>query len=198
MIFNTSAIVTKTADYKESDKVVRLFTVDGGMIQAVLKGVKKRDAKLKFAAQPFAFCEFSLCERNGFYTVTGAVPVESFYALTAEPGRFFCASLMLETADRAVSDIPSPAVFVYLLKIFKALLYQNADPAAAAALFLLRLIENAGFMQITNSDELQNLTPESLPDGSGGIHKYMPLLKKLILSFEKQFEVALKAAKLFE
>jgi len=140
-----TAIVVKAADYKESDKMVRLFTLDGGIVKAVLKGVKKPGAKLKFAAQPFAFCEFSLVEKNGFYTVTGAAPVESFYALASDPDSFIASSLMVEAVDCAVSNLSSPAVFVYLLKLFKAVLYRDASPYAAAALLIAQLTESAGY-----------------------------------------------------
>ena len=186
-----TAIVVKAADYKESDKTIRLFTLDGGIIQAVLKGVKKPGAKLKFAAQPFAFCEFSLTERNGFYTVTGAVPSESFYALSGDHDSFVCASLMLEASDRAVSTVPSPAVFVYLLKLFKAILYGGASPYVAAALLLTRLTENAGYA----TKNLPGATPESLPEAALN-PEYAPLLKKAIRDFEKYFDATLVSARL--
>ena len=187
-----TAIVIKSSDYKEFDKTVRLFTLDGGMLSAVLKGVKRPNAKLKFAAQPFAFCEYTLNEKGGFYTVTGAAPLESFYALASDPDGFVCASLMCEAVDYAVSTVPSPAVFVYLLKLFKAMLYGGKSPYAAAALCLTRLRENAGY---GGDAFFKEMTPESLPDASQNA-TCLQVLKRAVSGFENNLEVKLVAAKL--
>ena len=182
-----TAIVTRSSDYKEHDKLVRLFTIDGGIVSAVAKGVKKAGAKLKFAVQPFAFCEYTLAVKNDFYTITGAVQIESLYALSHDPDLFFAASLVLESADCAVSSLPSPALFIYLLKLFQVLLYQGKCCYAAAALFLYRLLENAGHIDATRSfGLLKDLTPSSLPE-SGETTAYIPLLKKLAAIFEHRF-----------
>ena len=55
MEFKTDALVLRTVDYGENDKMVTLFAADRGKIGVCMKGVKKANAKLKFAAQPFAF-----------------------------------------------------------------------------------------------------------------------------------------------
>ncbi|MCL2061792.1 MAG: DNA repair protein RecO [Firmicutes bacterium] len=187
-----TAIVTKAADYKEYDKLIRLFTVDGGIITAAVKGVKKPNAKLKPAAQPFAFCEFVLTQNNGFNTVTGASPIESLFALTYDPLRFIAASIMLEAADIAVSSMPAPALFVYLLKVFRAVLYQNKDPFAAAALFIARALQHAGYGEVSGIPKAQ--TPETLPEISPEEHTAAKLLKKAAALFEQYLQQKLNSA----
>ena len=70
MDIKTEGIVLRATDYKENDKLLTLFTPSLGKITAGIRGVKKAKAKLNFAAQPFAFCEYILAERGGRYTVT--------------------------------------------------------------------------------------------------------------------------------
>jgi DNA repair protein RecO (recombination protein O) len=183
----TTAIVIKSTDYKENDKLVRLFTVDGGIVGAAMRGVKKAGAKLKFAAQPFAFCEYTLTESRGFYTVTGAQPSESLYALAGDPDRYAAAALMCEAADSAVSALPSPALFVFMLKIFKEMIYQNADPYAAAALFLGGVLENAGYGKPDRF--LPDITPQTLPKTGSG--DFLRLLKSRAAVFEHRYGVKL-------
>lgn len=60
---NVTAIVLFAEDYLESDKMVTLFSSEGEVFKAVMKGVKKQGAKLKFAAQPFSFCSFDVAKK---------------------------------------------------------------------------------------------------------------------------------------
>ena len=48
------ALVLRTANYGESDKMITLFSLQKGKISAAAKGVRKAKAKLAFAASPFA------------------------------------------------------------------------------------------------------------------------------------------------
>ena len=49
-----NAIVLKSVDYKDNDKILTLYSPEKGKITAGIKGVKKSGAKLKFASEPFA------------------------------------------------------------------------------------------------------------------------------------------------
>ena len=58
MEIKTEAVVLGSTDYKDNDKLLTLFSPTMGKITANIRGVKKPKAKLAFAAQPFAFCEY--------------------------------------------------------------------------------------------------------------------------------------------
>ena len=72
MDFKTDAIVIRAIDYKESDRLLTLFTPLRGKVTAGIRGVRKPKAKLNFASQPFCFAEYVLAEKGGRYTVTSA------------------------------------------------------------------------------------------------------------------------------
>ena len=76
-----NALVLRAVDYKDNDKILTLYSLERGKITAGIKGVKKSGAKLKFASEPFAFCEFVLAEKQGRYTVIGATYIDSFFSL---------------------------------------------------------------------------------------------------------------------
>lgn len=142
---NVTAIVTKAEDWKENDRLVRLFTVEGGMIRARVRGVKKPNAKLKFAAQPFAFCRYSLVEKGGYYSVTGASEAESLFAVTADVEKYAVGCLMLEVADCVVDEIPNPDLFVKLLKALKSLIYDKTKPCLIGAKFTVAALHGIGY-----------------------------------------------------
>ena len=77
--FKIKGIVIKSIDYKDSDKIVTIFSAELGIIHARARGVKKLKAKLAFATQPFAFCEFMLIAKGGFYSIINAnLEIHSF------------------------------------------------------------------------------------------------------------------------
>lgn len=141
----TSGIAVGAEDYKEADKLVRILTPDLGVVRAVMRGVKKEKAKLKFAAMPFAFCEYSLLKRGAFYSVKTATPVESLFGVTRSPETYIAASVMLETAAEAAGE-HDPDAFVFLLTALKSLIYSDREPYALCYGFVRGLLEKGGYM----------------------------------------------------
>ena len=80
----TKGVVLKAVDFKDSDKIVTIFSADFGLIKARVRGVKKAKEKLAFAVQPFAFVEFVLTAKGGFYTVINATSIDQFFNVTLD------------------------------------------------------------------------------------------------------------------
>lgn len=99
-----NAITLRATDYLENDKILTLLSAELGRITVGIKGVKKANAKLKFAAQPFCFAEFILAERGGRYTVTQASECESFYELRTDIDRYYAACAVCEAALSLTAD----------------------------------------------------------------------------------------------
>lgn len=137
----TAGIVLKQEDRGESDKLITLLTPDG-IITAVVKGVKKSKAKLKFAALPFAFAEYSLSGKGSIFTVTGCTQIEDLSKITQNIYDYYVASFMSEVA---IKSNASGEFFVEFLKTLKCLLYQNIKPIALAIHFCQYVIHNSGY-----------------------------------------------------
>ena len=76
-----TGIVLKAIDYREKDKLITIYSVELGLITAVLKGVNSAKAKLKFASLPFCLAEFVLAQRNGFLLLLKLVKSKVFITL---------------------------------------------------------------------------------------------------------------------
>ncbi|MBR7159788.1 MAG: DNA repair protein RecO [Clostridia bacterium] len=96
----TKAIVVRTTDYKDYDRLVTLITDNLGKITVLMKGCRKPTAKLRFASVPMFFGEYLLNETAGRYTVTGCDCIEPFYNLSQDIDSYYCACCMLQTLDR--------------------------------------------------------------------------------------------------
>lgn len=142
---NVTAIVLFAEDYLESDKMVTLFSSEGEVFKAVMKGVKKQGAKLKFAAQPFSFCSFDVAKKGNRYTVTGASVIEELFSVTDyDSYTYGCA--MLEAAYRVCCYAANPQIFVLLLRKLKELIYRNNNSKIVLTSFFQGCIHKSGFL----------------------------------------------------
>ncbi|MBQ9790651.1 MAG: DNA repair protein RecO [Clostridia bacterium] len=127
MDLKTKAIVMGAVDKGESDKRVRLFSVDAGVLEATARGVKKQGAKLSSCTFCFAFVEVVLAEKNGFFTVTASDMIEPFSELSYDLDKFQLASSALEiVAEIVKGNEDNSKIFVELLNLFKLLSFSNS------------------------------------------------------------------------
>jgi DNA repair protein RecO (recombination protein O) len=141
-------IVLKASDYKDDDKLIRLYTLEQGKIGAVMRGVKKANAKLKIAAQVFCFGEYILSGRGSLPTVAGCTVGESFFSLSSDPDKFAAAASVMEIADRALPDAESnPQVFIQTLKTMKEFLKAKEPREIRTILlnFMLEFLKLSGY-----------------------------------------------------
>lgn len=136
------AIVLSSCDYKEKDKLVTLFSLENGIISATLKSVKKENAKLKFAKEPFCFGDFYISAK----TITNVDVEDNFYDLTKNIDKFYIACAILETI-KTVSPVgeKDPELFVETLKAIGAINYSNVNDKYVLIKFLLFIFNRMGY-----------------------------------------------------
>lgn len=146
MDYKTDALLLKTVNIGESDKMATLLTADRGKIGARMKGVRKAGAKLGFASQPFCFAEYVLVGRADRYTVTGAALHEGFFDLRSDLRSLYAAAAIVQVCDAlALEEMPSGGL---LLAAVEALGAIESDPAGTmpeVVRFLLRAAAFAGY-----------------------------------------------------
>ncbi|MCL2862142.1 MAG: DNA repair protein RecO [Firmicutes bacterium] len=175
-----TAIVIKSSEYGEFDKNLTLFSHEGKTVRAKIRGVKKEKAKLKFAAQPFAFCEFELAEKNDFLTVTGATQIEDISNIVHDYDAFALSALMFECTTIAVSHAPIPELFPLLLNCFRHILYKNICPFTIACFYIDNILILEGYQKDSNKT-IETLFEQDKSD-----------FKKTINFFETTYNIKLK------
>lgn len=142
----SDAVVLKAVDYGENDKILTLLTPALGKISAGIKGVRKPAAKLKFAAQPFCFGEYSLAERGGRYTVVNCSEYESFFELSSDIKKYFAACSAAEAACAlGYEGDDCTAVLGELIKAFTALSCASGDESRILIKFLVFALRVSGY-----------------------------------------------------
>ena len=142
----TQGVVLRAMDYSESDKIITILTPMHGRITAILKGVKKVTAKMKFASQPFCFAQFKLVGRGDMLTVSGATEIENFFDITQDYRDMVAGSAILEMADSAsVVQEPDHLLFSGLLHALKTLATTDTDPDVIMMRFALGVFKITGY-----------------------------------------------------
>lgn len=140
------AVVLRGVDYKDNDKILTLFSLESGLITAAIRGVKKAGAKLKFAAQPFCFCEYVLSVKGDRRSVTSAEIIESFYPVREDIRKLYAGSVALEyTLAFMQENMESREYFLHLMEFFQALCYNDVSPKTALVRFLLGALALSGY-----------------------------------------------------
>ena len=140
------AIVLRAVDYKDNDKILTLFSLERGVISSAIRGVKKPKAKLKFAAQPFCFCEYVFNVKGDKRSVISADIIESFYPLREDVLKFYAGAVGLEfVLDFVQEEQPSGEMFLLLMEFLKNLCYTDVKPRIALAGFLFGALAYTGY-----------------------------------------------------
>ena len=144
MEFKTDALLLRSVDYGENDKIVTLLTADRGKIGAGLKGVKKAGAKLRFAAQPFCFAEYVIAQKSARNTVVSASLHDGFFALREDVGTFYAAAAVCEICDKiALEGMDCAELLVAAVSALKEMCGGESAPALVS--FLLKALRIAGY-----------------------------------------------------
>lgn len=139
-------IVIKAEAYRENDKLIRLFTSDNGIITAVMRGVKKKDAKLRYFAQIFAFGEFEIMETKGSNVVKTCSYIEDLTLICTSPEAYSSACVCIEAAALAETSVNANELFIMILKTLKTFLESDYLPELTAAKFMQKLLSLSGFV----------------------------------------------------
>ncbi len=143
----TSAVVLKKTLLNENDLLLHLFTPESGLIKAVLKGVRKPQAKLISFGEPFVLAEVMLARQQvyGFHKITQVRLLQGFPGLRSDLARIgyasYMAELILETQG---GEEKSHALFQAVLKGLGGL-ESAPDPEAVALLWSLWYLAELGY-----------------------------------------------------
>lgn len=140
------AIVLRTVDYGESDRVVTLLTAERGRLAAFARGARASRRRFGGALEPFTLLEVEATERRGasLLALDSARVMRGFGKLRADLAGIACASYACELARELVREAePHPDLFELLAGYLGGL---DAAPPTAAGLraFELGALRAAG------------------------------------------------------
>ncbi len=114
--YSDEAVVLRTQNLGEADRIVTLLTRRNGKVRAVARGVRRSSSKFGARLEPFSQVDLQLGTGRSLHYVNQALTRNAFgESLVGDYPRYTAGQAMLETADRLVAEEGEPAVQQYLL-----------------------------------------------------------------------------------
>ena len=145
-ISQTSGIVLKTQNWRETSKLVTLYTEDFGKIKAIAKGLKVKKGKGTGGLGQFSENEIIFYKkRNGLHLIDKWNFKDSNSALYGSFKKLVIASIMVEIVNGCVSGEERNPRLYGLLKTALGLLGGGGDEELFLASFMLHFLDNLGY-----------------------------------------------------
>ena len=175
-LFNTEALVLRSAELGEADRLLTLLTPAYGKLQASARGVRKTASKLGGHLDLLTRSSLTISQGSqgqGLAAITGAETLDPFMALKADLKALSKALYLAELADAFHPlEAPNPPAYALLLETLH-LLETPADGDLALRACEVRLLDLCGFgPQLAQCIQCQDkLLPGShfLSPAAGGV-----------------------------
>lgn len=146
MYLNVRGLVIRATQYNDTDLLLTLLTADYGKLTAKARGAKRKNSKLIAPSQLLAYCEYTLFEYKGMYTINEAEPIELFTPLHRDLDKLALATYFVQAAEVvSQEDMATPGLLSLVLNSLYALGQDRASHCQIKAVFELRLACLAGY-----------------------------------------------------
>ena len=140
-----NGVTLKAVNYKESDKILTVFTLERGKITVSARGVRKANAKMKGVSEPFCFAETILAEKSGRYTAAEVNVFDCFYDLRLDLKKYYAGLCALEFTDAFFpEETVAEGQFALLVEYLKNLC-KSENPSVSLAEFLISALKQSGY-----------------------------------------------------
>lgn len=130
----------------ESNKQIVVLAKGVGRVLLSARGARKAKSKLLAAAQLFCYADFVAYEGRGFYSVTQAELLNSFYALRTDMKKLAEAVYLAELTDRTCPEGTEQDEILALLYYALTVMEKGIlPPQMVSRIFELKLLQISGF-----------------------------------------------------
>ncbi len=150
--YRDEAIVLRTHKLGEADRIITVLSRDHGKVRAVARGVRRTSSKFGGRLEPCTHVDLQFASGRSLDVITQAVTLHPYSEpLAHDYERYTVAQVMIETADRLVSEEGEPSRRQYQLLVggLHALTAGTAEGPRPATMvmdaYLLRAIALAGY-----------------------------------------------------
>jgi DNA repair protein RecO (recombination protein O) len=145
--FRTQALVLRTFDQGESDRLVHLYTEDLGRISAIAKGARRSRKRFPGRLEILTLLDIRVVDppRSSLMRLEGARLVTPFESFTADLGRYAIACQLLEVLDRFTGERePNPDLFHFITGVL-GVVADEAPDRLLALLVLAKTLARLGY-----------------------------------------------------
>lgn len=170
MYLTTTALVLRISDYNERDAILTLLTKDHGKLTAKARGLRRKNSLLAAPCQLLAFCEVTLFEYRGMYTINEARSIELFTALRRDLIKLSLGSYFAQAAEVvSQEDVPNGDLQSLVLNCLYGLSATELPVELVKAVFEFRLACITGYMPDLSGCRVCEKPPTEFDLSAGGL-----------------------------
>lgn len=150
MHYRTRAVILKSKDYRDADKLITVFSEKEGKFRAIARGVKKPRSSMRASLQPFCHSHLYLNRGRELDLITQTRLLEFYGNIREDLTGTLQVVYLLELLDKALADrVPMMHLYRDVLDILEALEQMGYNP-----LFIryaeLSVLTNSGYKPVMN------------------------------------------------
>lgn len=101
-MIKTEAIILRSADLGETDRLLTIYSKEFGKIQVAARGTKKLESKLRCHLEPFSYSHLILVEGKNFRIVKDAILINQFLLMRKDLGKTKIAYEIMNIVDELI------------------------------------------------------------------------------------------------
>ncbi len=147
-LYRDEAVVLRTHDLGEADRIVTFLSRSHGRIRGVAKGVRRTKSRFGARLEPFAMVDVQLYEGRTLDVITEVATLNAFgLTIGRNYDSYIAACAMAEIAERLTAEEGEPDEDQYLLLVgaLNSLASHAHDPAATLDSYVLRALALSGW-----------------------------------------------------
>lgn len=149
--FHAQAVVIRHMEYGEADRILTLYTLERGKLQAIAKGVRKLQSHKAGHLQPFTQVSLFLAKGRNLDVIAQAQAVRTFDQIRADLKLTAYAAYLLELLDRFTYEEGSNRELYNLVVASLSRLDEGRPPVTVVHYYEIQLMELIGFRPELNA-----------------------------------------------
>lgn len=144
-VVESKGIILFTKDYKEKDKLVKVFTESSGKLMFFVKGAHRKNNPLTPAIMPYTKATYmGRFNEEGLSFLNGAKYVEPYLNIQKDIFVAAYATYLLNLSDAAIEDhVYDPNLYTFLEQALK-MLEEGKDPEIITNIFEIQILQRFG------------------------------------------------------
>lgn len=143
-LISVEGIVISNVSYKESSKIINIYTKDMGIIGCISKGCKSMKSKLRLASEKFAYGTFHISyKENGLSTLTDADIEDYFINIKSDIVKISYLSYICELSSKVFKESNDEEIYPLMISAIKKL-EENYDPKIITNILELKYLNYIG------------------------------------------------------
>lgn len=152
MHMETPALVLRTVDYKETDRILTVLTAQNGLMTVKAQGCRRKNSPLAAPSQLLVYSQMTLFEYRDYYTLKEAMITDQFLGVRQDLDKLALGSYFAEVAQSvAVEGEANPELLSLVLNSLYALDKLAKPLELVRAAFDLRCMAIAGYAPLLDA-----------------------------------------------